>query len=475
MAAKSELRVVHPEVASLQDDKEGPEILEACRVSKRWDSSSSPHEFSEGGLAGWATAFGAFLVQFCGFGYITSFGVYQDFYTRHYLTNETPSAISWIGSTTGSLLMLVSLVAGSLHDRGYFYHLLIVGSFLECLSLFMLSLSKPDQYYQIFLSQGLGLGIATGLLYIPSVAVISHHFRQRRTLVMTFVVTGSSLGAIIHPIMLNNLLNGPLGFSNGVRISAGLISLFLLTACLCMRTRLDPPAIPVNYIVAARKCIRDLPFMLMVIGSFLSQIGYYYPLFFFQLDSIKHGISVHFSFYSVGSSNMRLVILNGSNCLGRFTSGFIARFTGVVNLTTVTAILCSVLIFGMIGLSSLASVVVLGVIYGYLSGLNVAMWNALMATLTLDVSELGRLQIVILCPGTPISGVLLTSNYTWWIPGLFSGVSRSLLSFYPEFALSPLDRFTGWCHGIYHNATYVSQKARVLGRSSCSWFPEMKT
>jgi hypothetical protein len=53
-------------------------------------------------------------------------------------------------------------------------------------------------------------------------------------------------------------------------------------------------------------------------------------------------------------------------------------------------------------------------------------------------------------------------------------VSRLLLSFYPEFALSPLDRFTGWCHGIYHNATYVSQEARVLGRSSCSWLPEMK-
>jgi hypothetical protein len=51
-------------------------------------------------------------------------------------------------------------------------------------------------------------------------------------------------------------------------------------------------------------------------------------------------------------------------------SGFIARFTGVVNLATVAAILCSVLIFGMIGLSSLASVVVLGVIYGYLSGMS---------------------------------------------------------------------------------------------------------
>ncbi|KAG1843891.1 major facilitator superfamily domain-containing protein [Suillus subluteus] len=422
MVAESELRTVHTEGAAFQDDKEGSETSEACRVSKDLDPPSSPDEFPEGGLAAWATAFGAFLVQFCGFGYTDSFGVYQDFYTQHYLTNETSSAISWIGSTSAFLIISLGLVSGLLHDRGYFYHLMIAGSFLQSFCLFMLSLSKPDQYYQIFLSQGLGLGIASGLMYIPSIAVISHHFRRRRTLVMTFVATGSSLGAIIHPIMLNHLLNGPLGFAHGVRASAGLISSFLLTACLCMRTRLDPPATPVNYIVVSRRCIRDVPFILLIVGGFLFQIGVFYPLFFFQLDSIKHDISVNFSFYS-------LVILNGSNFIGRLTSGFIEAFTGVLNLTIVSSISCGVLILGMIGLSSLASVVVLGVLYGYFSGLNIAMMAPLIATLTPDLSELGaRMGICVFILGfggligTPISGALLTSSYTWWIPGLFSGI-----------------------------------------------------
>lgn len=103
-------------------------------------------------------------------------------------------------------------------------------------------------------------------MFIPSLAVVSHYFRRKRTLVMTFVVAGSSLGAIIHPIMLNNLLNGPVGFANGVRASAGLISGLLLIACLCMRTRLDPPTTPVNYFVAAKKCLRDVPFVFMIAG-----------------------------------------------------------------------------------------------------------------------------------------------------------------------------------------------------------------
>jgi hypothetical protein len=50
-------------------------------------------------------------------------------------------------------------------------------------------------------------------------------------------------------------------------------------------------------------------------------------------------------------------------------SGFIATFTGVPNLIIVATISGGVLILGMIGLSSLVSVIVLGVMYGYFAGL----------------------------------------------------------------------------------------------------------
>ncbi|KAG1774219.1 major facilitator superfamily domain-containing protein, partial [Suillus placidus] len=421
MPSESEPRMLY---TPPKQDKEGSETLEGFHLAKDSNLSSHPHEFPEGGLAAWTTTFGAFLIQLCGFGYTTSFGVYQDFYTQHYLTNETSSAISWIGSLNTFLVTAVGLISGSLYDRGYFYHLIIAGSLLQSFSLFMLSLSKPNQYYQIFLAQGVGLGIASGLVYVPSIAVVSHYFQRRRTLAMTFVASGSSLGAVIHPIMLNNLLNGRLGFGNGVRASAGFVSVLLLIACLCMRTRLNPPMTPTNYIVAAKKCIRDAPFIFMIAGGFFFQAGFYYPLFFIQLDSIKHGLSVTFSFYSVGYSAMQLVILNVSNCVARVTSGFIAAFTGVPNLIIVATISGGVLTMGMIGLSSLASVVVLGVMYGYFAGLYIAMVAPLVATLTPDLSELGaRMGICFFISGTPISGALLTSNYTWWIPAVFSGVS----------------------------------------------------
>ncbi|KAG1902716.1 MFS general substrate transporter [Suillus fuscotomentosus] len=424
MAVETKPQILVVESWAAQEHKGGSEELGVeYPVSKDSDLPLLLQEFPEGGLAAWSTAFGAFLIMFCTWGYTASFGVYEDFYTRHYLTNETSFAISSIGSLTGFLGSAGGIISGSLYDRGYFYHLVITGSLLQSFSLFMLSLAKPHQYFQIILTQGLGSGIAVGLLHVPGLAVVSHHFRQKRTLVMTFVTLGSSSGSLVYPIMLNNLLNGHLGFANGVRASAGLTSMLLLIACLCVRTRLDPPTTPVNYIATARKCFRYVPFLFAISGAFIFKIGFYYPTYFLQLDSIKHGINITFSFYT-------LAILNASSCAGRITSGYIAAFTGVLNLTMIAAISCGSVILGMMGLRTLASVAILGAFYGYFSGVYTAMEGPLVATLARNPSELGGWMGIYFfldafgsLLGPPIFGVLFTSHFIWWKPALFAGIA----------------------------------------------------
>ncbi|KAG2064683.1 MFS general substrate transporter [Suillus decipiens] len=374
----------------------------------------------DGGRQAWATAFGSFLIQFCCFGYVTSFGVYQDFYTRIYLTNQPPATISWIGALNASLIPSCTLISGLLYDRGWFYYLVTVGSLLQSLSLFALSFAKPGQFYMIFVIQGVLPGIGMGLTYGPCMAVISQHFSKRRTLVMSLVASGTPLGAIVHTIMLNHLLNGTVGFARGVRASAGFVSALLLIACLSMRTRaLSTPI--TKYSAVARKCSREVPFILMTVGILLCQIGFLFPLFYLQLDSIKHGINVHFSLYS-------LVILNAACVVGRCTAGIIQAYTGLLNLTIASTAACGVIIISMIALSNISSVVLIGIAYGYFSGIYVAVLVPLVAMLTSDLSELGaRMGICFaftalgsLLSG-PVSGALLSSQYRWLIPSLFSG------------------------------------------------------
>ena len=68
------------------------------------------------------------LALFATFGYLSSFGVYQDLYTL--AGTASSSNVSWIGSTQLFLFVAVGLPAGSLLDKGYFKHVIYVGSLI---------------------------------------------------------------------------------------------------------------------------------------------------------------------------------------------------------------------------------------------------------------------------------------------------------------------------------------------------------
>ncbi|KAG9313185.1 MFS general substrate transporter [Chiua virens] len=404
-------------------------------------NSRSSDDFPEGGFAGWATALGAFLIQFSTYGYSISFGVYQDFYTQTYITNETASTIAWIGSVNAFLYEIVGLLAGRLYDRGYFYHLLYGASFLQAFSLFMLSLAHPNNYYQVFLAQGIGSGCAAGLLYVPSLAVLSHYFDKRLKQAMTFASSGAYLGAVVHPIMLNNTINGQLGFANGVRASAAFVTGLLLIACLLMRTRLPPSASGADFVVAAKKCSRDSAFIFGCLGLTIFVTAFYYPLFYLQLDAVRHGFGKTFSFYSVcfpfliprlfnadmWMRTRKLVIMNAASFIGQLSSTLLVGFFPVPTLTIIATFCCTVILFGMIGVSTVAGMVVFGILYGYFAGVFIALWSPLMTILTPDLSELGvRMGIICAVMGPPISGALLTPAYIWWRGAVFNGVAGAV-------------------------------------------------
>lgn len=70
--------------------------------------------------------------------------------------------------------------------------MLLVGNFLVVLGIMMLSLST--QYWQVFLSQGVCMGLGAGLLYIPSLAMVGVWFSKKRALAMGIVMSGIAVG-----------------------------------------------------------------------------------------------------------------------------------------------------------------------------------------------------------------------------------------------------------------------------------------
>ena len=58
----------------------------------------------------------------------------------------------------------------------------------------MMMTSLCTQYWQVFLAQGLVVGVGGGCLFIPSIAVIPRYFFKRKALAMGLASSGVSVG-----------------------------------------------------------------------------------------------------------------------------------------------------------------------------------------------------------------------------------------------------------------------------------------
>ncbi|ETW76306.1 MFS monocarboxylate transporter [Heterobasidion irregulare TC 32-1] len=390
------------------------------------DSSEKdgPDDTVEGGIKAWCAVAGGWLAMMSTFGYTNAFGVYQDFYTRSHVASA--SRTSWIGSTQLFLLTATGLFAGKLVDLGYFRQTVLAGSFIYVFSLFMLSIAHPDEYYQIFLSQGIGMGLGAGLIYIPCLAIQSHHWRTHRAMAMGIVFTGSSVGGIVFPIMLNQLLNvDNVGFAWSTRATA-LIVLGLLALANClMSDRVaskaasghDHPKLDIG------SFLTDGPYMLLTLGAFICLWGVFYPLFYVQLFAITHGVDPKIAFYT-------LAILNASSIPGRVLPNLFVHRYGTYNILLACGLCCGAITFALFGITTVAGIVVFAILSGFFSGGFLSVITAAIASHARHEGEIGlrmgfafALAAVGSLTGTPIDGALLGDAFTWSRTIIFSGVT----------------------------------------------------
>ena len=224
-----------------QDEPEIPPALSHGGILKTLSKTLSrtstidPGPPPDGGLNAWTQALMGHLVVFNTWGYINSFGVFQTYYVN--ALNETPSAISWIGSIQIFLLFAIGSFSGRATDAGYFRATFIIGSILQLVGIFLTSIST--EYWQVFLTQGICTGIGNGLLFTPALTCVSTYFSKRRALALAIAATGNATGGMVFPAMVETLLP-KIGFPWTVR-ALGFLMLGVTSVTLAlMKTRLPP-------------------------------------------------------------------------------------------------------------------------------------------------------------------------------------------------------------------------------------------
>ncbi|KAF9033240.1 MFS general substrate transporter [Hymenopellis radicata] len=402
-------------------DHNAPINTEAFKSEASESPGTSPSPVPDGGVRAWMTIAGAWLALFSTYGYLYSYGVYQDFYVREYLVNHSASSIAWIGSFQLTMPLLIGLVSGKLFDSGGFHPLVISGSILMIFSTFMLSLTKPLHYYQVFLSQAVGVGFALGLTFVPILAISSHWFKRRRSFATGVALSGICVGGTILPISTDcafSQLIARIGFADAVRASGYLILGLLFLANILMRTRPIVKKGPVEPPNLKSFFVDPLTWRAGTLSSF----GIYFPIFYLQLYAVQHSVDGDLAFYS-------LAIVNGTAVFGRILANYFADIYGPYVIQCPVTITTGASIWAILGIHDTASLVVVSIFYGLASGAWLGLSASGVASLAKGPEEVGArtgLAFALTSVGTltsgPIQGALLGNEFDWVRPIAFSAV-----------------------------------------------------
>ena len=226
----------------------------------------------DGGLEAWTQVIMGHLVLFNSWGYLTSYGIFQSYYTE--TLNVTPSAISWIGSIQICLVYLVGTFSGRALDAGYYHAVLATGSMLQITGAFMTSVST--QYWQLFLAQGICQGLGNGLVFCPTVSLVATYFSKNRAVAMACTASGAATGGIVFPVIAQQLLP-KVGFAWTVR-AMGFVILFnsIITSAIA-RVRLPPRRAGS---LVEWSAFKELPYTLFCIGMFLNIWSVYFAYYY---------------------------------------------------------------------------------------------------------------------------------------------------------------------------------------------------
>ncbi|KAH7103229.1 major facilitator superfamily domain-containing protein [Auriculariales sp. MPI-PUGE-AT-0066] len=375
----------------------------------------------DGGWEAWSVVIAGWLILFCTFGFVNAYGSLQVYYVR--ALEKSDSQVAWIGSFQLWLQFSAGLVVGKVFDEGYGKALVVGGSALYILCVYMTSLCK--EYWQVFLAQGLGMGLGLGILFLPAISVIPQWFGRKRALATGIVVSGSSVGGIVFPIMINKLIDSH-GYAFAVRACA-----YIITGCLVIAASLIKFRIPGR---KHRPAHMQLPppdfksimthktYWVTIVAIFLIMWGLFLPIFFMQVFAELNGIDTNLAFYL-------LSILNAASVFGRIVPNFLADRFGCFNLLTSVSSCAAILIFVFPLATSKGSIIVFALLYGFFSGAYVSLIPGCMTSLSSNFGEIGvrigfanAIVSIAALTGSPIDGALLGSGpFHWWKPVGFSG------------------------------------------------------
>ncbi|KAH8723855.1 MFS monocarboxylate transporter-like protein [Phaeosphaeriaceae sp. PMI808] len=323
-------------------------------------ASIDPGPPPEGGTIAWIQVLCTHLTILNTFGFFSSFGVYQTYYVN--TLGIAPSTVSWIGSFQVFLLFGIGTFTGRATDAGYFRSLYITGAVFQIVGIF--TIAESTKVWHLFLSQALCLGIANGLQFCPSMAVVATYFVKKRAFVLGLASLGACTGGVIFPVIVQQCLPR-IGFPWTTRIIGFIMLITNLINIALFRTRLPPRK---SGPIVDWDSFKEVPYSLYCTGMFFNFWGLYYA--FFYIGSYARNV-LGASYQE--SINVLLVQIS-TGFVFRTLPTFYADKVGSLNVMTPFALVCSIMMYAWVGIKSINALYVFAAIYGSGAAVLQSLW-----------------------------------------------------------------------------------------------------
>jgi MFS family permease len=216
-------------------------------------------------------------------------------------------------------------------------------------------------------AQGIVVGIWSGCLFLPNVAIVPQWFEpKRRNLALGIVAVGSSVGGVVFPITFHYLLPH-VGFGWAVRVIEFKELATNITSLAVLRARVVPPT---RRAIVDLSMFKDRAFLILCLSLFSSFLGLYPPIFYISPYATETAVPATVAFYLVP------ILILGSGP-GRVLPNLIADKIGPLNIYASAVFISALLAFCWVASGSVVGIVVFAVLYGASSGAIVSICHQL--------------------------------------------------------------------------------------------------
>ena len=185
-----------------------------------------------------------------------------------------------------------------------------------------ISASFARRIWQLYLSQGVLIGLRVGFTYIPSIAIISQRFQKRRSLANGISAAGSGIGGLLFSFSTDLIIRN-LSLAWAFRITAFVSCSMLFVATLLMKNRNE--AVQPFQRGFDTNLLRRTDVMLLLAWTFIGMLGYIVllyslPDFARSIDLSDDQAAAINAFLNLDTAIGRPVISITSDRYGRFKS-----------------------------------------------------------------------------------------------------------------------------------------------------------